>query len=106
MNHTIDFIVSPIRETVKEQKTNLNESFYLERKPIFSLIVFMTIRTQEIMIVITSSHVIHKFEIIGEATKNIPEVIREQCPQIPWEDIAGMPDKLIHTYSAVDQKLV
>lgn len=54
----------------------------------------------------TSSAVIRKFEIIGEATKNIPEVIREQNLQIPWKDIAGMRDKLIHAYSEVDLKLV
>jgi len=54
----------------------------------------------------TSSAVIRKFEIIGEATKNIPEVIRKQYPQIPWKDITGMRDKLIHAYSEVDLKLV
>ena len=54
----------------------------------------------------TSSAVIRKFEIIGEATKNIPDNIRKQYPQIPWKDITGMRDKLIHTYSEVDLKLV
>jgi uncharacterized protein with HEPN domain len=54
----------------------------------------------------TSSAVIRKFEIIGEATKNIPEVIRERYSQIPWKDVAGMRDKLIHAYSEVDLKLV
>ena len=54
----------------------------------------------------TSSAVIRKFEIIGEATKNIPGVIREQYPQIPWNDIAGLRDKLIHAYSDVDLTLV
>ncbi len=54
----------------------------------------------------TSSAVIRKFEIIGEATKNIPEDIRNQHSQIPWKEIAGMRDKLIHAYSEVDLKLV
>ncbi len=54
----------------------------------------------------TSSAVIRKFEIIGEASKNIPEEIREKYPQIPWKEIAGMRDKLIHAYSKVDLKLV
>ena len=54
----------------------------------------------------TSSAVIRKFEIIGEATKNIPEAVREQHSQVPWKDIAGMRDKLIHSYSEVDLKLV
>lgn len=54
----------------------------------------------------TSSAVIRKFEIIGEATKNVPKIIREKYTQIPWKDIAGMRDRLIHAYSEVDLKLV
>ena len=54
----------------------------------------------------TSSAVIRKFEIIGETTKNIPDQIKEKYPQIPWKDIAGMRDKLIHAYSEVDLNLV
>jgi uncharacterized protein with HEPN domain len=54
----------------------------------------------------TSSAVIRKFEIIGEATKNIPNSIREKHSHIPWKDIAGMRDRLIHAYSEVDLKLV
>jgi len=54
----------------------------------------------------TSSAVIRKFEIIGEATKNLPNGIKEKYPQIPWKDIAGMRDKLIHAYSEVDLNLV
>ena len=54
----------------------------------------------------TASAVIRKFEIIGEATKNLPDLIKEKYPQIPWKDIAGMRDKLIHAYSEVDLKLV
>ena len=36
----------------------------------------------------TSSAVIRKLEIIGEATKKIPKNIKEKYPQIPWKDIA------------------
>ena len=54
----------------------------------------------------TSSAVIRKFEIIGEATKNLPEDMKNQHSQIPWKEIAGMRDKLIHAYSEVDLKLV
>ena len=43
----------------------------------------------------TSSAVIRKFEINGEATKNIPDVIRKQYPQIPWKDVTGMRDKFV-----------
>jgi len=54
----------------------------------------------------TSSAVIRKFEIIGEATKNLPNNIKDKYPQIPWKDIAGLRDKLIHAYSEVDLNLV
>jgi len=49
-----------------------------------------------------SSAVIRKFEIIGEATKNIPEDIKQKYHQVPWKDMAGMRDKLIHEYFGVD----
>ncbi|MCJ7542583.1 MAG: DUF86 domain-containing protein [Desulfobacterales bacterium] len=54
----------------------------------------------------TSSAVIQKFEIIGEATKNIPDEIRQQNSTVPWKEMAGMRDRLIHFYFGVDYKLV
>lgn len=54
----------------------------------------------------TTSAVIRKFEIIGEATKQIPEEIRQSNSQIPWKEMAGMRDRLIHFYFGVDYKLV
>jgi uncharacterized protein with HEPN domain len=40
-------------------------------------------------------------EVIGEATKNIPATIRKKYPEIPWKDMAGMRDKVIHEYFGV-----
>lgn len=54
----------------------------------------------------TASAVIRKFEIIGEATKNVPEDIRQKYPQIPWRQMAGMRNRLIHAYFGVDYSLV
>lgn len=54
----------------------------------------------------TASAVIRKFEIIGEATKQIPDEIRQKYPTIPWKEMAGMRDRLIHFYFGVDYKLV
>ena len=45
--------------------------------------------------------VIRALEIIGEATKKIPEAERAKYPSIPWKAIAGMRDKLIHGYYIV-----
>jgi uncharacterized protein with HEPN domain len=40
----------------------------------------------------TSSAVVRKFEIIGEAAKHIPEEILKKYPDIPWKEMAGMRD--------------
>ena len=52
------------------------------------------------------SAVIRELEIIGEATKNIPDDIRKLSKDIPWKKLTGMRDKLIHGYFTVDLKEV
>lgn len=54
----------------------------------------------------TSDAVIKRFENIGEATKHISEEIRAKYPEIPWKEMAGMRDKLIHFYFGVKHELV
>ena len=46
--------------------------------------------------------VIRNFEIIGEATKHIPDNMRVRHSLIEWKKMAGMRDKLIHDYIGVD----
>ena len=46
------------------------------------------------------------FEVIGEATKQLDSSIRERYPDVPWDDMAGMRDVLIHGYFAVDLDIV
>jgi len=49
---------------------------------------------------------IRALEIIGEATKNIPDETRKQNPGVPWKEMAGMRDVLIHDYFGVDMQTV
>jgi uncharacterized protein with HEPN domain len=53
-----------------------------------------------------ASAVIRKFEIIGEATKVLPEDLKEKHPEIPWKEMAGFRDKLIHFYFGIKFELV
>ena len=46
--------------------------------------------------------VIRQFEIIGEAAKNLSSEFRSRNDGIPWKDLAGFRDKLIHQYFGVD----
>ena len=54
----------------------------------------------------TSSAVVRKLEIIGEATKNIPKSITQKYKEIPWKEMARMRDKIIHFYFGVDYEIV
>jgi|SRR3989338_8307942 len=54
----------------------------------------------------TSSAIIRKFEIIGEAAKHIPNEIKDKHQDISWKSIAGMRDRLIHAYFGIDYNLV
>ena len=46
--------------------------------------------------------VIRRLEIIGEAVKNIPLSFKNKHPEVPWKEIAGTRDILIHEYSGVN----
>ncbi len=55
---------------------------------------------------IVQDAVIRQFEIVGEATKNLSQEFRDRYSSIPWKDLAGFRDKLIHQYFGVDISLV
>jgi uncharacterized protein with HEPN domain len=50
--------------------------------------------------------IIRNIEIIGEASKKISKVTKQTYYKIPWKEIAGMRDKLIHDYLGVDVSVV
>jgi len=50
--------------------------------------------------------IVRLLEVLGEAAKNISSQCRDDYPEIPWRQIAGTRDRLIHGYSDVDLDIV
>lgn len=55
---------------------------------------------------LVSDAVIKNILVIGEATKNIPDEIREANPNIEWRKMAGMRDMMIHGYFSINYRIV
>ncbi len=49
---------------------------------------------------------VRSLEIIGEASRNVPEEFRQENPDVEWRDMAGMRNVLIHGYFGIDYKIV
>jgi len=78
----------------------LDEAVYLNRQtPGLSKAQFLTDETLKRAFV-------RSIEIIGEATKQVPEDIRQKYPHIQWRAMAGMRDRLIHGYFGIDYEIV
>lgn len=54
----------------------------------------------------TVDAVIRNFEIIGEATKNLPNEVKEKYPQLPWEEMYRMRNKISHEYFGIDYEIL
>ena len=84
-----DFLYD-IQEAVRRIKIYTHEMTYEE--------FFADTRTQDA--------VIRNIEIIGEATKKLSVELRSRYPNIPWKEMAGARDRLIHNYFGVDIEVV
>ena len=49
---------------------------------------------------------LRKFQVIGHAVKNLSEDVKSRQPRIPWKQIAGMRDKVIHDYFGVNLEVI
>jgi uncharacterized protein with HEPN domain len=54
----------------------------------------------------TVDAVVRNFEIIGEASKNIPKDIKDQYPQIPWEEMYRLRNRISHEYFGIDYEIL
>ncbi len=54
----------------------------------------------------TQDAVIRNIEIIGEATKKLSPEIRNRYSHVPWKEMAGVRDRLIHAYFGVNLDIV
>lgn len=54
----------------------------------------------------TNFAVVRALEIIGEATKRLPMDLRDRYPEVPWKEMAGTRDRIIHGYDNVNLRLV
>jgi len=54
----------------------------------------------------TVDAVIRNFEIIGEASKNLPKEIKEKYQKIPWEEMYLLRNKVSHEYFGVDYEII
>ncbi len=50
--------------------------------------------------------VVRNIEIIGEASKNVPEDIRAACKDVPWNKLNGIRNRVVHAYFGVDASII
>lgn len=50
----------------------------------------------------TIDAVVRNFEIIGEASKNVPLILKEKYSDIPWEEMYRLRNRISHEYFGID----
>ncbi len=79
-------IVESIRY-IKKYTSNLNEEGFYQSEQI-------------------QDAVLRRLEIIGEATKNISDDFKDRFPQLPWKEMAGIRDVIIHDYFGINLRRI
>jgi len=54
----------------------------------------------------TVDAVIRNFEVIGEAAKNVPSEIKEKYPDVPWDEMYLLRNKVSHEYFGIDYEII
>ena len=54
----------------------------------------------------TADAVIRNFEIIGEASRKIPETLKNQYPSVPWDEMYLLRNKVSHEYFGIDFQII
>jgi len=54
----------------------------------------------------TQKAVVWQIHVIGEATKNLPESVRQKYKEVPWKYMARIRDKIAHFYFGIDYEIV
>ena len=55
---------------------------------------------------LTYDATLHNLALIGEAATHIPDVIREQHPEVPWRAIVGTRNRILHAYLGIDDDVI
>jgi uncharacterized protein with HEPN domain len=79
-------ILNSIRK-IKQYTSQKTQSEFLEDEQVFDAVVY-------------------NLQIIGEATRKIPEEIRSRQPQMEWKNIIGIRNIITHAYFAIDDEVV
>ena len=54
----------------------------------------------------TVDAVIRNFEVIGEAAKNLPDSLKEQNPDVPWDEMYLLRNRVSHEYFGIDYEII
>jgi uncharacterized protein with HEPN domain len=54
----------------------------------------------------TVDEIVRNFEIIGEASKNVSDAIKNQNPEIPWNEMYYLRNRVMHEYFGIDYEII